>query len=347
VQQSLSGGTINLLRMARTECRSSVAFVALADGDETYATAVYPSVAEDDSLGPDQVDDLVRQLWQDPRLREGKALVKTVQLGDLPTQGPARRLGVAAVPLRTDTGDPLGVVGIADPESKVFGMAELQLLSRLSQRLASYVSARQEMRRQLAPGARPPAGPTAGPTAGAGMAAPRQVAPRPPAIVEGHSAPPPAATAGGSAHETAVVADLLGGATEGLVTFAGLIGRTGRLLGASTASGSVVIVALEIVGIGTGVEDVVPELARALRAELRFDDPVARFGTAGFVAVVASAPGAASADAVEHRLASALGAALAAHEGVAVRSTHTVTGLSADRDADELVRTAVRKLRGR
>ncbi len=464
MEESLSGGTTNLLRMARSGCQSSVAFVALALGDQTFATAMYPPTPDDDSLGAEDVDDLVRQLWLDPGFGQGKALVRTIRLGGRWLSGSTRRFAVAAVPLGTDEqGHPWGIVGVADPEAKTFGMPELELLSRISQRLASYVRARHEMRRQLstvletpgpewsagaegsrawwsvepAPGgasgpagsgtqplppvpghdagglptrgattptvppppvrsagdvgeasrpqgapiltqppfpppagtagARPaadvpwgtaggradvldaggPAPPPAGPVpseAGADRPVVREAALATPAL----AAPAPAAPAPATpALATPALADLLGGGGGGLVTLTGLIGRTGRLLGASAAAtGSIVVVALEVVGTEAADEGALAEIVRAIRAELRFDDPVARLGRTAFVAVVAEVPGAATGDVVEARLASAVHAGLRGTGAVGVRSAHVVAGLSAGRDADELVRMAVRKLRG-
>ena len=456
MEESLSGGTTNLLRMARSGCQSSVAFVALALGDQTFATAMYPPTPDDDSLGAEDVDDLVRQLWLDPGFGQGKALVRTIRLGGRWLSGSTRRFAVAAVPLGTDEqGHPWGIVGVADPEAKTFGMPELELLSRISQRLASYVRARHEMRRQLstvlqtpepvssagAEGSRawwsvePAPGGASGPSSSGTQPLPRMTGhdagglqargvttptvppppvrsagdvgegsrPQGPAILTQPPFPPPAgtagarpaadvprATAGGRADvlgagvpgavpppagpvlsepgaerpvvrepalatpalatpalATPALADLLGGGGAGLVTLTGLIGRTGRLLGASAAAtGSIVVVALEVVGAEAGDEGAMAEIVRAIRAELRFDDPVARLGRTTFVAVVAAVPGATTGDVVEARLASAVHAGLRGTGVAGVRSAHVVAGLSAGRDADELVRMAVRKLRG-
>ena len=49
---SLSGGTTNLLRMARIECRAAAAFVALSIDDDTFATATYPAAPDDEVTMP-------------------------------------------------------------------------------------------------------------------------------------------------------------------------------------------------------------------------------------------------------------------------------------------------------
>jgi hypothetical protein len=434
MEESLSGGTTNLLRMARSGCQSAVAFVALTLGEQTFATAMYPTAVESDSLSADAVDDLVRQLWLDPSLGHGKALVRTVRLaGRWPTMA-TKRLAIAAVPLGTDDdGRPWGVLGVADPETKSFGLPELELLSRIAQRLSSYVRARHEVRHQLsargpedrgpeasggvsseatndagvsllddAPRAEPwwtvepgpstaaapgrlvtasPATPTmpappvrflAAPSAPSAPAPPAPVPPPfpPPAGTVGvrlraaDPAPPPADPAPRGADESAPVpshappvrdpvVDLLGreGLASGLVPLGALLGRTGRLLGAGAeTSGSLVVVALDLAGVPDPVDETVVRAVQAMRAELRFDDPVARVGRAGFVAVVPVVGGAAGGDVITARLVDAVRAALvdsrdASVQPTRVQAVHIEADLAAGHDADELVRSAVGKLR--
>jgi hypothetical protein len=428
MEESLSGGTANLLRMARDGTQRAVAFVAFSHGGSGVATATFPPDPSEGPLAAEEVEDVVRQLWLDPSLGSGKGLVRTIRLGGRGPAGSTKPVAVAAVPLGTDDqGHAWGIVGVADPEPKPFGVAEFELLSRIGQRLASYARAREEIRRQraaapagsveeagaerspeaspaasvperpatrsaAAPGPVPPrpaepmpaalwappppptdaalaaavAAPAAAVQAAAEPVRPLASAPEPaPTVVWGPPHPSPGRAradelerpgAPAAPHGTAPAPDalaptsaasLLGeGATEGVGSLAGLIGRTGRLLGASAAAtGSLVAVALEIDG-GAVSDAEIAGLAQALRAELRFDDPLARLGARGFLAVVAVVAGGASPEAVEQRLAAALRARLGgARPGLGVRSVHVAAGLAADRDADEIVRTVVGKLR--
>jgi hypothetical protein len=137
------------------------------------------------------------------------------------------------------------------------------------------------------------------------------------------------------------------GLPPGLMPVGALLGRAGRMLGAgSAAAGSLAVVAMEVEGAAGEVGDLlVPAAVRELRAQLRFDDPLARIGRSTFVAVVPLVPGGSSGELVEARLADALRAAVAGRQGQ-VRSAHVVADIRASHDADELLRSAVGKLRG-
>lgn len=104
------------------------------------------------------------------------------------------------------------------------------------------------------------------------------------------------------------------------------------------------MVAVELEGAAGQVEDVLPAAVRELRAQLRFDDPLARVGRTVFCAVVPLVPGGSSGELVEARLAEALRTAAAGRE-LQVRSAHVVGEIRASHDADELLRSAVGKLR--
>jgi O-antigen/teichoic acid export membrane protein/GGDEF domain-containing protein len=145
----------------------------------------------------------------------------------------------------------------------------------------------------------------------------------------------------------------------GLPSAGVLLARTGRLLGAARRGGWQLLVVA--IGVGkTGVagvlappsERVLATAAAALRAELRFDDPVARIGPSMFVAAVAFVPGGVGGPEIAAHLRSAVAAAVAAphagsHDGAAdhldggVRVSHVVTALPSDEEADDLVRKAV------
>ena len=166
MQESLSGGTTNLLRMARNGCESAVAFVALALEDQTFATARYPSTSGG-LIAREALDELIRHVWLDPELGQGEAVIRAVRLGDRRYGGPGASFAVAAVPLGGDGGEkPWGMVGVADPGPKAFGAPEVQLLDRISQRLVSYLNARLEVQQHVVDGmtfAAPPPPPKAPP----------------------------------------------------------------------------------------------------------------------------------------------------------------------------------------
>lgn len=138
------------------------------------------------------------------------------------------------------------------------------------------------------------------------------------------------------------------GEIEGLVPLGTLLGRAGRLLGAGTAmSGSLAVVVVEIEGISRMSPEDVATVARSVRADLRFDDPLARVGDAAFAAAVPLAPGSSTAAQVEAHLASRVRAAMARHQGARVHAAHVVAPLDGGQEADELLRAAVVKLRAR
>jgi hypothetical protein len=348
--ERVSGGISHLLRTARSECQSAVSFVALSSGDEHFC-ATYPAAPAETGVAPDAVADLVRRLRADPGIAQGKALLRTVRVaGGRPGEQPSR-LAVAAVPFSTDgAGDTWGLLGVADPDVKAFGFAELKSLSPVARRLASYLAARRELRRQAtrtdqprpepaAPLARReppseprPAHPIADPSRSTGPLASRGggVTARTP-LADPPEETPPAGSPGG------------GGAVDGVLSPAALLDRTRRLLGGGARAGSLVVVALDVVGATGPANDVAAAAARAIRADLRFDDPVARLGETRFVAVVPLAPGGTGAQAVADRLSASVGAALDG-AGVVVRSAQVRADLAAPADAVDLVREVTGKL---
>lgn len=406
MEQGLSGGTTNLLRMARSGCQSGSSFVALPLTDDSFATAVYPATPEPGAVDVPTVDAVVRQLWHDPGLGRGKALVRTVRIGEV-------RLAVAAVPLAmSEQGQPSGILGVADPSGKSFGLPDLELLSRIAQRLTSYVRARRAVRSQLAHAST--GVPEGSEASGGQVGADRPVLSSPMWLGGAHSEgaeasetdaraggsrggaavggfppppfPPPAGTAGlgpigapGTAARTGAVPaptaaptvavrstssatasagtpnddsvrTLLGtdGEIEGLVPLGALLGRAGRLLGAGTAmSGALTVVAVEVEGVTDPSAEDVARVARAIRTELRFDDPLARIGDLSFVAVVPLAPGASTAAQVEAHLSARVRSAVAPHPAARVHAAHVVAPLNGGQDADELLRAAVVKLHAR
>jgi hypothetical protein len=455
MHDSLSGGTTNLLRMARSGCGCAVAFVALALEDRTFATARYSSTPDDGLVGREALDEVVAQIWQDPRIARGEPVTRSVRLGGRWAGRAASPLAVAVVPLG-EGGEPWGMVGVADPGDKIFGPSDIELLGRIAKRMASYLRARHEVQQHAAdavtygtvPTAAPPAGHgqgsatrselwwsvdagespaarrpadattwaalaaeaadelrgaiDAGPERGAAgfsppappvvpaapgyppappvppsfrarvvaetpaePATPAAPAPAEPAPTAGREAMPPGTGGGVPAPPSRIESgpaavgttagpdpyrDLLAeeDLPPGLIPVGALLGRTGRLLGAGgTAAGSLAVVVLELDGPAEEVEGAVPAVARELRAQLRFDDPLARIGRAAFAAfaaVVPLVPGGSSGELVEARLAEALRAATGGRE-LQVRSAHVVADIRASHDADELLRSAVGKLR--
>lgn len=127
----------------------------------------------------------------------------------------------------------------------------------------------------------------------------------------------------------------------GLATLGQFFSRAGRLLGSEArASGAVALVLVEVPD-----ERTAPAAARALAAQLRFSDPLARVDRDLFAAAVLLFPGSMRGDAVEERLGSAVRAAL---EWLApVRTTHVLAEPGDRRDVDELMRQAMTGLPGR
>lgn len=347
--ERMSGGISHLLRTARTECQSAVSFVALSVGDQHFS-AGYPDAPLETGLAAGAVGDLVRRLRADPGIAKGKALLRTVRLDGARPGEQTSTLAVAAVPLGPDgAGDTWGFLGVADPDVKAFGFVELERLSPVAQRLASYLAARQELRRQATGAAEGPHDQAARAARRGEPFEPRRIHP------VGGSSPPagdPEARGRGATSVASPVgpADrtLLEGsaptgsprvqdAVDGVLSPAALLERTRRLLGAGTKAGSLVVVALDVVGAAGPVDATAAAVARAIRADLRFDDPLARLGETRFLAVVPLAPGGTGAEAVADRLAASVRAAIDT-TGVVVRSAHVRADLGAHADAVELVR---------
>lgn len=418
--ENLSGGTTNLLRMARSECRADAAFVALALDDDMFATATYRAVPDDELFRSEAVDELIRQAWSDPELAQGRALVRVARLTGR-RLAPAKRLALAILPLvDAPAGRPWGLLGVAGPEAGSFDTGQIELLGRIAQRLSSYFRARQEVRHKISEDAAvaqaaPPPGAggaviepepawtvepatTTATTAPAGAPGPgwsavlerepesagvrpeptwdRPATPQEPELLLGEphrvspqvppsrAVPEPAWAVAdvGVAHRsvgaeagppplppaTDPLGDLLRGEdpSTGLLPLGALLGRAGRMLGAAgSGGGSLALVVIELVA-GERIDDEVGLMAaHALRGQLRFDDPLARIGATAFAAVVPLVPGSSSGVGVEEHLAETVRSAVA-HDDVVVRSAHVTAGLDERRDADELLRAAVGKLRG-
>lgn len=161
----------------------------------------------------------------------------------------------------------------------------------------------------------------------------------------------PEAPAGDAVDPVAALLDS-GSDAGGQVPLGTLLARTGRLMGAQADSGLALLVAAFDVGnpspdgrpgaapLGAAIE--------ALRAELRFDDPVARVGDRLLVVTAPLVPGASDGPATVAHLAGAVDRALGATNGSApggdgaVRHAHVVAEAPFGEDVDELVRQVVR-----
>ncbi len=117
--------------------------------------------------------------------------------------------------------------------------------------------------------------------------------------------------------------------------------RAGRLLGSEARlSGAVALVLVEVPG-----EQTAAAAARALAAQLRFSDPLARVDRDLFAAAVLLFPDSMRGDSVEERLGAAVRSAL---DWLApVRTTHVLAEPGDRRDVDELLRQALIGLPGR
>jgi hypothetical protein len=140
-----SGGTTSLLRIARTECRAAVAFLALPVDENMFATATYPVLSEEDVVSVTALDELLHEIWDDAELAPGKVLIHSVQAGSRRLVR-SKRTEVALVRLDNGPdGRPLGLLGVAGPSGGVFGN-DIHGLGALADRVSSYLRARQQVR---------------------------------------------------------------------------------------------------------------------------------------------------------------------------------------------------------
>jgi GGDEF domain-containing protein len=353
-------GITNLLRLARAQFRAAAAFAVVArDGREPEMVFV-PSDCGEGALPGEALALLARQASLDPELGHAGAFVRSVQLTG------AMTLVVAPVPGPGGR----GLLGVVGPEVDGSERAQLDLLERLAQRLTRHAqalhaveerraaSAEQSQRtngRQgdgapapIAPGGPPvpsePPDPSAprpplepplpGPPAVAPLApaAPGPAPARTPPVTatEEHRAPAPPSS-------WWAPSDPL----TGLPSMAQFFSRAGRLLGSEArASGAVAVVLVEVPS-----ERTAAAAARALAAQLRCSDPLARIDHDLFAAAVLLFPGSTRGDAVEERLGGAVRAAL---DWLApVRTAHVLAEPGDRRDIDELLRQAIAGLPGR
>ncbi len=410
----------NLLRLARTECRATVAFVVVAtDGGQPEMLRV-PAQGPTPTPSDVALAELAERASLDPEFGHARTFVRTVQLPA------ARILAVAPVP----GAGPTGMLGVLGEDPSGFAPAQLGLLDRLADRVARHVKALHTLGGAGVESTGPGSGPVAEPAAEGGAAppdepdhprgrsaepaAPEPAEPAAPEPAEPVTTPPPPALAGFGDEPAGVIApsgpglfepagwhrqplgpqvlsstggylrtlpnqapgpgpdagfvppptDATGGPgpvagpqgpeppspgswwaasdpVTGLPSLGQFFSRAGRLLGSEArASGAVALVLVEVPD-----EQTAPAAARALAAQLRFSDPLARVDRDLFAAAVLLFPGSMRGDAVEERLGTAVRSAL---DWLApVRTTHVLAEPGDRRDVDELLRQAIAGLPGR
>jgi O-antigen/teichoic acid export membrane protein/GGDEF domain-containing protein len=141
---------------------------------------------------------------------------------------------------------------------------------------------------------------------------------------------------------------------SGLPSAGALLARLGRLLSVTGTGWQLLVGALRVAAVegwaAVGApRPVVVAAADALRANLRFDDPVARVAPATFAFAMPFLPGSRSAAQIAEHLradvARAVGGAVVG-EPPAVEVGHVVASLPTEEEADDLVRKAVRAVGG-
>ena len=153
VQVNMGGGITNLLRMARSECRGLVAFVAASNGNG-LEVASFP--AGDDAVGHDAVTQLVRLTSADPEFGHGGPFVRIVAL-----DGFLEPVTVAVAPL--GAGGEQGLLGVVGHDPSEFGNHQRQVIERVAQRLTRHLKARAEIEKRHGPSAHPQPVPPVGP----------------------------------------------------------------------------------------------------------------------------------------------------------------------------------------
>ena len=322
----------NLLRVARDETAAGTAFAAILAGGRALEIVSVPAPEVPEGLSSDELAQLVDRAAADPEFARARAFVRAVQLGH------ALTLAVAPV------GDGAGrsMIGVVAGPDHRFEPAQLGVLERLAQRLLRHLEAVQRVgggawRGEELPGRAVGRGEEHGsdePRRGQvpGSDEPPQAAEQPSrpasALREAPLEMPPATW-------WAAPQPLLG-----LSSLGQFFSRAGRMLASDTCTaGALALVVVEVPDPRTA-----PSAARALRAQLRFADPLALVDCDLLAAAVVIYP-AGSGGAVEQRLGSAVRSAL---EGPgSVRTVHVVATPGDRREVDELLRDAVLRLPGR
>ena len=349
----------NLLRWLRRECGAMLAFVVLGPHAGETHTFLVPSLGEAGISSREALDELVHQASTDPEFPHARVLVRTVHVGTPSTLvvAPARvahRGGAAhGVPdadagARANTGcdaasddGPHAMCGVLCGVDQVLDERQVELVAQLAQRFGCHALALCQL--DLLRGSRPAGEPVvAAPKSLVGehgsrnagtlrAGAPRGSAAAHPDAAQSHRWDPHRVGPWWLVHDV----------VTGLPSVAQFCSQVGRLLAAEIrATSSLALVLVEVPG-----ERAAPAAARALGAQLRYSDPLARIDRDLFAAAMLLVPGHGCADAVEARLASAARSSL--HELSTVRTTHAVAAPGDRRDVDELLRQAIAQLPGR
>jgi hypothetical protein len=201
----------NLLRLARTECRATVAFAVVATNGQPELLRV-PTAGDMGTPSNETLADIVDRAALDPEFGLARAFVRSVQLPS------ATLLGVAPV---AGASRP-AMIGVLGDDPSGFGPAQLELLDRLAERIARHIKALHAVERPAAGGAAPDEHPDAHPdevaprTAGADLPAdahasepvipPAPAVPPAPVVPPAPAAPQPAAVVHQHAQESTMAA---------------------------------------------------------------------------------------------------------------------------------------------
>ncbi len=326
----------NLLRVARSEAAAGTAFVALAgDGSPPQIVTVPTLAPGPESLSSDDLAELVRQAAADPEFREARAFVRSVQMG--------RPRTLVVAPLGDGSGH--SMIGIVAEPDRQFGPEQLEVLERLAERLLRHLhvvrqlesaAVQEEELRARAddqPDASRPAtfdvaeglagGGPAADEAGTSASAPEQSLEHP-----GVAPDAPPATWWGEPDPVA-----------GCSSLGQFFSRFGRMLAPDDrTAGALGLIVVEL------DPRTVTNAARALRAQLRFSDPMTRIAH-DLLAVAMLLLPAGTGDVVEQRLAAAVRSAL--ERPTTVRTARVLAEPGGRRDVDELLREAISRLPGR
>ena len=322
----------NLLRVARDETAAGAAFAAILAGGRALEIVSVPAPGTPEGLSSDELAQLVDRAAADPEFARARVFVRAVQLGN--------PLTLAVAPVGVGAGR--SMIGVVAGPVHRFEPAQLGVLERLAQRLLRHLEAVQRLGGGAWQGEGLPGRPV-GQGAELGSDEPQQAAElgshEPQQAAEQPSGPALALREGSDEMPPttwwAEPEPLLG-----LSSLGQFFSRAGRMLASDTCTaGALALVVVEVPDPRTA-----PSAARALRAQLRFADPLALVDCDLLAAAVVIHP-AGSGGAVEQRLGSAVRSAL--ERPGSVRTVHVVATPGDRREVDELLRDAVLRLPGR
>lgn len=148
------GGVLHLLRLTRTQCNASIAFVALRSESGTIDLTVVPSVDEGSEWTLDTLHGIVRQTLEDPLIGEGRAVIRVSEVFRRYWPGERQYTRMAVAPLNdvTDPQHPWGLLCALDPVSGQFDEAQLDMLGLLAIRFMNHLRARKKVMEELQAG---------------------------------------------------------------------------------------------------------------------------------------------------------------------------------------------------